>query len=123
MRTQIDVVLPTGVAVLNADDAMGLALAPLCDGEVIFYAQNAAALAFHRQQGGRGVYLQAGRIVLVTGMDETSLAGSDVLLLPAELGPLQQESVLAAVAAAWALAVPQALIHAGLETFEFAASA
>jgi hypothetical protein len=31
--------------------------------------------------------------------------------------------VLAAVAAAWALAVPQALIHAGLETFEFAASA
>ncbi len=123
MRTQIDVVLPTGVAVLNADDAMGLALAPLCDGEVIFYAQDAAALAFHRQQGGRGVYLQAGRIVLVTGMDETSLAGSDVLLLPAELGPLQQESVLAAVAAAWALAVPQALIHAGLETFEFAASA
>jgi cyanophycin synthetase len=123
MRTQIDVVLPTGVAVLNADDALGLELAPLCDGEVIFYAQHAVALNAHRLLGGRGVYLRDDCIMLVNGHEEACLAGSNAPLLTAEMDSTQQEHVLAAVAAAWALAVPQALIHAGLETFEFAASA
>ncbi|MES1999238.1 MAG: cyanophycin synthetase [Pseudomonadota bacterium] len=120
IRTQVDVVLPSGVAVLNADDPTGLELAALCDGEVIFYAQAAAALAVHRAQGGRGLYLHAGRIMLVNGQDETCLAGVDAPLLAAEMDSTQQEHALAAVAAAWALEVPQALIHAGIETFEFA---
>ena len=38
LRTQVDVVLPEGVAVLNASDARVADLADLCDGDVIFYA-------------------------------------------------------------------------------------
>ncbi|MGB6054451.1 MAG: cyanophycin synthetase, partial [Burkholderiaceae bacterium] len=57
LRTQVDVVLPGGVAVLNGADARVLALAPLCDGEVMLFGRNAAvpALVSHRQQGGRAV--------------------------------------------------------------------
>ena len=38
LRTQIDVVLKTGVGVLNAADARLVEMADLCDGEVIFFA-------------------------------------------------------------------------------------
>jgi cyanophycin synthetase len=38
VRTQIDLVLPEGAAVLNAEDEAVVELADLCDGEVIFYA-------------------------------------------------------------------------------------
>ena len=41
LRTQVDVVLPDGVAVLNAADPAVLALAPLCDGEVMLFARSA----------------------------------------------------------------------------------
>ena len=37
LRTQVDVVLPDGAAVLNAADPMVVEMAPLCDGEVIFF--------------------------------------------------------------------------------------
>jgi hypothetical protein len=43
LRTQVDVVLPDGVAVLNADDARVAALASLCDGAGILYAADAQA--------------------------------------------------------------------------------
>ena len=38
LRTQVDVVLPTGAAVLNAADPLVAEMARLCDGEVIFFA-------------------------------------------------------------------------------------
>ena len=37
LRTQVDVVLPDGAAVLNADDPQVADMARLCDGEVIFF--------------------------------------------------------------------------------------
>jgi hypothetical protein len=37
LRTQVDVVLPDGAAVLNAEDPQVARMAELCDGEVIFY--------------------------------------------------------------------------------------
>ena len=70
MRTQVDVVLPDGVAVLNAADPRVAALAPLCDGEV--HASSAgsagaagagAASAGRRPRGIR----RDGRLVLATG--------------------------------------------------------
>ena len=45
LRTQVDVVLPEGTAVLNAADPRVAGLAPLCDGAVILYAADAAAPA------------------------------------------------------------------------------
>jgi cyanophycin synthetase len=40
LRTQVDVVLGNGVAVLNAEDPLVAQMAELCDGEVIFFATN-----------------------------------------------------------------------------------
>jgi len=92
-------------------------LAELCDGKVIFYGISAEldAIVKHREAGERVVVLQDNNIVLATGMEE-------VTLLPlASLKPTkraQPESVLAAVAAAWALGIAPELISAGLMTFE-----
>jgi len=117
LRTQVDVVLPDGVAVLNASDHMVVELADLCDGKVIFYALDADldVIAKHRAAGERAVFLQDNNIVLATGVEET------VLLPVSSLKPTkaaQPECVLAAVAAAWALGITPELISAGLMTFE-----
>ena len=116
-RTQVDIVLPSGTAVLNAADAQAVELAELCDGRVIFYALDAtnAALAAHRQTGERVVFLQDNAIVLSQGA--TVLAALPLASLkPAKAS--KPEMVMAAVAAAWALDIPVELIGAGLRTFE-----
>lgn len=124
LRTQVDVVLSDGVAVLNAGDAEVADLARLCDGEVMFYAADAAAAqspAFvaHREAGGRAVLLRGGRVVLATGGQELLLAdlgqhrrGS------AGTGGLPPEVLAAAAAAAWAMDISPDLMAAGIETFD-----
>jgi len=74
VRTQVDVVLPGGVAVLNADCPLVRDMAELCDGEVILFAAGTAddvasaeAIAAHRAKDGRAVLMHAGMILLVTG--------------------------------------------------------
>lgn len=121
LRTQVDVVLGDGVAVLNAGDAAVAELAPLCDGDVIFYATEpeaaaSAVLAAHRAAGGRAVLLRGGRVVLATGSQEQPLA---------ELGArrrgaaaLPPEVLAASAAAAWALGISPDLIAAGIGTFD-----
>lgn len=117
LRTQIDVVLPDGCAVLNADDPLVVELAELCDGKVIFYGTSPQipALAAHRDAGERVVFLHDNNIVLATGTEETTLLPLSSLKPTKRAQP---ESVLAAVAAAWALGVTPELISAGLMTFE-----
>jgi cyanophycin synthetase len=116
-RTQVDVVLPSGTAVLNAADPQVVEMAALCDGKVIFYGLNPdqAPMADHRNSGERVVYLRDNVIVLSQGHEE-------VALLPlASLKPekaAKPEMVMAAVGAAWALNIPVELIGAGLRTFE-----
>ena len=53
LRTQIDVVLPHGAAVLNAANKQVLELAELCDGKVIFYALDGEieSMTNHRSKG------------------------------------------------------------------------
>jgi cyanophycin synthetase len=139
LRTQVDVVLPDGVAVLNAGDATVASLAPLCDGEVIFYATDAEAahnevVIQHRAAGGRAVLLRAGRVVLATGPHEVTLAdlgehrrarGADVAPHAAtRLRPgLSAEVLVASAAAAWALGISPDLMAAGIETFQAEVSA
>jgi cyanophycin synthetase len=117
LRTQVDVVLPDGTAVLNAADPRVMALAPLCDGEVMLFGASAdiAALAQHRKNGGRAVFLEGARLVLATGMRQSAIAtlGPDILQA---LPPTSQlEAILAATAAAWALGMPAEVIRAGIE--------
>jgi hypothetical protein len=74
-RTQVDVVLPSGHAVLNAEDPLVADFAELCDGEVIFFTADPSCLklAEHFAAGKRGVTVADGRIVLRTGTDEIRL--------------------------------------------------
>ena len=116
-RTQIDVILPSGTAVLNTADAQAVEMAELCDGKVIFYGISAdvPAIAKHQQAGERVVFLRNEEIVLSQGLEETA-AFPLASLKPAKAS--QPEMVMAAVAAAWALNIAPELIGAGLRTFE-----
>lgn len=117
VRTQVDVVLPSGTAVLNAADPRVVEMADLCDGQVIFYGPDAQlpAIAAQRQAGLRSVYLRERHIVLAQGSEEVSAIPLDSL---APTKAARPEMVMAAVAAAWALDVKPELIGAGLRTFK-----
>lgn len=122
LRTQVDVVLDQGCAVLNADEPRLLELAELCDGEVLVYARSAQAsgLAAHLERGGRAVTLLDGQLVLHHGSSSQPCGNGRAGGLVGRLGA---DAVLPAVAAAWALGLAAPLISAGLETFESAQSA
>ena len=119
IRTQVDVILPDGVAVLNADNAQVVELAELCDGKVIFYAidPDNEVVARHRAAGERSVYVRAGAIVIADGAIETALLPLSALKTATAKYPA---SLLAAVAAAWALDVAPELLAAGLRAFDAA---
>jgi cyanophycin synthetase len=121
MRTQVDIVLPDGVAVLNAQDPMVLKMADLCDGSVILFSQDPeiGAITEHREQGGRAVFIRYGRLVLATGRDEVTLVEIASIPLLHNGAPVYQvQNVLAAVGAAWALGLSHELIRTGIETFK-----
>ena len=114
LRTQVDVVLADGHAVLNADEPYIAALAALSDGAVLLYATAADALAAHRADGGRAVLATAGRVWLCDGSSETALP----LRPPAAAADgLPPSLLLPAVAAAWACGLAPALIAAGIDTY------
>jgi len=120
VRTQIDLVLPEGAAVLNADEEAVTSLAELSDGEVVYYAkaQDNAAVAAHLQQGGRAVFCKEGHVILARGDQETQLFHLDLELIARLLKDgLQISTLLAAVATAWALDIAPLLIRAGLKNF------
>lgn len=119
-RTQVDVVLPTGAAVLNAADPLTAELAPLCDGEVVLFSADAslAALAEHRSRGGRAVFAEGNALFLVSPGEEMQLVPfSEVPFVSGDPSGARLEVVLAAVAAAWALGIALHIIRTGLETF------
>ena len=119
VRTQIDVVLPNGVGVLNADDPMVVQMAELCDGEVIFFSENpdSEVIKTHLQNGGRAVLVGKQQITLKSGkLDQKSIP------VPrhsesSTVSPWKAMNLGAAIAAAWALDIPFNVIEAGAETF------
>lgn len=117
IRSQVDVVLPEGAAVLNAAVDSVAALAELSDGRVIFYAldEHNPVVAAHRASGERVVFVRDNRITLAEGAEETALL--DLAKIPPTTVK-HPDSVLAAVAAAWALGVPSDLICGGLRAFD-----
>lgn len=126
LRTQVDVVLEHGAAVLNAAEPQVAELAPLCDGDVILYATdpNLPAIVAHRAQDqGRAVLLMDGKVVLATGSSEKSIGTVERLTAGRESLAADVPTLLAAVGAAWALDIAPDLIAAGIKTFEPAAPA
>jgi cyanophycin synthetase len=118
LRTQVDVVLENGVAVLNAADALVAQMAEYCDGEVLFFAREIDVLSGHRQQGGRAVSVRDGKIVLCTGGDEQVLLELERIPALAQVQkPQQMENILAAIGAAWALDITPEVMRAGLQTY------
>ena len=117
VRTQVDVILPDGVAVLNAANPAVAELAELCDGKVIFYGLDPSlpVIAEHIAAGEHAVFMRGGKIVVAEGSVETAIVSVSTLKAGAGSDP---ESLLAAVAATWALGVPPELIGAGLRTFD-----
>ncbi len=118
MRSQIDVVLPTGTGVLNADDAEVADMARLCDGEVIFFSRfgNADCLTEHLDKGGRAVFSRDGQIMVARGSDvQPLMAINSIPLLQLRNDAL--ESILAAVAVGVAMNLPREIMSTGIQTF------
>ena len=115
LRTVVDVVLSSGVAVLNADDAKVAEMATLCDGEVIFFGlkEKQATLIAHRANGGRAVFVRDQQILLAKGNNETPLI--NLTSIPTS-EKIELDQYVAAIAAAWALNISNDVIRAGIET-------
>ena len=121
MRTQVDVVLSEGAAVLNAAIPQVADLAPLSDGAVVLYAQDAnlPVIVEHRaKDNGRAVVVKNGRVVLATGSAEHVLGSLADLTFGRNAVVPDTDALLAAIAAAWALDIAPDLIGAGIKTFE-----
>ncbi len=75
VRAVADVVLPNGVAVLNADDPAVARMAAHTKGRVVYFAESSAAapLAAHLDAGGVAVLLDAGRAQLCRGSEREEL--------------------------------------------------
>ncbi len=117
-RTQVDVVLQSGAAILNADDPTVVEIAELCDGEVIFFATDAALplIVEHRRKGGRALLIRDGQILLAAAsLEAPFVALEQIQLLQASVTHLT--AVLAALAAGWALGLTPELLRAGIETY------
>ena len=119
-RCIVDVVAPSGSAVLNAEDPLVAEMAPKCPGSVVFFAKTGehALLQQRRAAGGRVAFVRDNSVVLADGLTEFSLISLEkVPVTHAGKVTFQVENVLAAAAACWALGLPAEFIRAGLETF------
>lgn len=139
LRTQVDIVsptggkkedispkviLPTGAAILNAEDPMLIQMADLCQGEVIYISCDPVlpVINLHRQEGTgptrgkRAVIVRNWEILLIDGAAETALIRLDEL--QAKIGhPVETALLLASVGAGWALGMSPDLIRTGLIAF------
>jgi cyanophycin synthetase len=119
LRTQVDLVLADGAAVLNAGDAVLVEMAGLCDGEVIYFARDPSqpVVVTHLEQGKRAVIVRHGRIMLASGADEIPLARLGDVPLTEGGDAERTENVLAAIGAAWGLGISPDIMRTGIETF------
>lgn len=120
-RTPVDVVMPSGTAVLNAADPLVVQMKPLSDGSVTFFAldPNHPVILEHRSEGKRVVFVRDGYVVMCEKDQETQLV--KVEDLPCTHGgrvAFQIENVLAATAAGWALGLSLASMKNALLAFQ-----
>lgn len=120
LRTQVDVVLTDGAAVLNAMDPHVAKMAELCDGAVVFYATEAGhpVIDAHCAKGGMAFFIRDGWVIHAAGQTETAVLELASCKAASSGDPQEcQASLLAAIGAAWALGLSHELIYAGIETF------
>lgn len=109
VRTAIDLVLPGGCAVLNADEVGLLPLADLCDGKIIWISTQTdnPVVSKHVTDGGMAVVLGA------EGLEFLGRKAEIEQRTTIKLGQTDKAvRALALAAAAWASDVPHALLRA-----------
>ncbi len=118
LRCQVDVVLPNGCAVLNADDDVCASLAELCDGDVVFYSTMAEhpLMSEHCDSGRRFLLVQEGQIVLWRNRTATPLIDLTQPTVVSLLADCGLSALLAGCAAGVAMDLSPALLRAGVET-------
>jgi len=119
-RCIVDVVSPSGTAVLNAADPLVVAMAPYCPGSVLYFALDPAnpVITAHRAAGGRAVFVRNNTIVLAAGPAEDPLISLD--LIPMTFGgriAFEVENSLAVLGAAWAMGVSRDVMIQQAECF------
>ena len=117
VRAPVDIVLPTGHAVLNADDPGVLAMAAHTKGTVLLFSRSLASPAVieHLAGGGRAVVRDGDRIVLCQGVRrEPLLELSGLYCATLGLPSFLVDGLLAAVAAGIALGVHPDKIRAAV---------
>ena len=121
IRTQIDLVLSNGFAVLNAADEAVADLAQYSDGGVILYAHDEAEprLAAHRAEGGRIGFWRDDQLILAQEAKEQAVLS---IQRPAvarllKTNSLSQNDMLIAACAAWAMDMGADLIRAGVKSY------
>ena len=121
VRTQIDVVLDQGTAVLNAAVPEVADLARHCDGGVVFYAheETTPRLAAHSAEGGSVGLWRDGQLILKEGEREHAVLSAKRPAVARLLqdGRLNTDDMLVAACVAWALDISTDLIRAGVKSF------
>ena len=112
--------VPGGRLVLNADDAMLVALAPAVQAPISWFSLDASSrvVATHRASGGEGCLVRDGALWAVGPAGEQSLG--DVAAMPITLGGAARYNIanaLAASAAALALGVAPSSVRNTLQRF------
>ena len=120
-RSQVDVVWPHGVGVLNADDPHVASMAQYCDGSIIFYSPSCDSLviAAHLAEGKRAVFIDQNIVITADAASQQKLIS--LTELSAYADPQNTEArreLLAAVATTWALGIPSETIRNGLRSFK-----
>lgn len=126
LRTQIDVVLASGCAVLNADDPACAGLACFSDGQVMYFSASAdhPLRAEHCLSGGRFLLVRDHHAVLFDADRETQVLDLRQPAAAALAGArMSLSSMLAAIGAALALDIDPVLIRAGVESLPLSGSA
>ncbi|OYY10118.1 MAG: cyanophycin synthetase [Polynucleobacter sp. 35-46-11] len=119
VRTQVDVVLPTGTSVLNADDPMIIKMAELSKGEVMYFSQepNSPVVTAHQEKDGRSIIVSPSVITLKQGKVDKLVIPIPPAVKESSLEWSPHLSLAASIGAAWALDIPFNVIEAGVETF------
>ncbi|CAG2142977.1 cyanophycin synthetase [Cupriavidus numazuensis] len=112
-------VAPHGMAVLNAADPMVVRMADACPGLVTFFAHDPGqpAMATHRAQGKRVVFVDGDHIVASEGDNEMRIPLAEIPLTRNGTIGFQVENAMSSIGAAWALGIDWAIIRRGLATF------
>src|SRR6478609_368475 len=117
VRAPVDIVLPSGYAVLNADDSAVLEMASHTKGKLLLFSHspNSPAVLEHLKNDGRAVLRDGDQIVLRHGALRIPLVALASLSCPVlGLPEFLVDDLLAAVAAAIALGISTDHIQAGI---------